>query len=1056
MKIITFRWILSVLIFTSISVLAETDVVIDLKTAQLQVGTYTNRQLWIQPLSVPTINSPSVVLGQRITAMTDTNGVYVLSNAQVSLYHVTVTAPPSRDDFSFFVTATDLGSVNASDILVASASATFPSGSVAWAAAVTDLRYARGSNQPVSFSQVTNALGFVPQPSSGNLTNWSFFQTNVLSPFVNTNGVLGIGSTNWVAELNGGSTNQVLKNPSLTNGVNYGNAFSSVGTSAGDEQFGNGALAQGGSGTAVGANSTAQGANSSALGNNATATGLGATAVGGSTSANAASATVVGFGATSTFVSSAAVGTLATTTRAHQVMLGTSTEEVNVPGKLSVAGETNTDLAVSALAATDPNKRMTSVTIGTGLAYDTSTKTLSSVGASTAQLGSANLTNWSLFDTNVLTPIPNKTGTNDVLGIGATNWVAHLNDGSTNQILLNPVSTNLVNRGNAIRSVGTTASDDQFGLNASAGGGQSVSLGNSSSTTATQSVAVGFFAFAQGPASVAVGAAASAQFTNGMALGAGATSQNGGSTAIGPGSTTSRANQIMLGSGEEVYVPGHLSVAQGITNGALSASHLIATDANKAQQSVMLDNGLAFSGSTLSLSTDSTLSTSLGSLAVVGSALTGLNASSLASGTVPTARLGSGSATSATFLRGDQTWASGIGSGSVTSVALTAPAEFSVAGSPITTSGTLAITKATQSANLVYAGPSSGSAAAPTFRALVASDVPGLSYWSLTGNSGSGAFLGTTDNTPLTLKANNFAVASFLGAGGSTHLIDVILGDITGNLITPAPGQGCSILGGYSNVITTVGGNLYNVIVGGYGNGMTAGVEDSVIGGGLGNVINNNALFATIPGGTANLVSQSYGFAAGRNARAVNQGAFVWADSQNTAFSSSADNSFNVRAIGGMVLTTPSITANSVPQLVNAATSVATDQTSASTTLASTTLSATLVSGSIYTFEITLFANDSVAANGVKVTFDGGSATATTFRCETMITDTALRTASQTTALSTAVTAATITGDSVVKISGFIKVNAGGTFIPQFAQNTHTSGTITLYTGSFMRVTASN
>ena len=62
--------------------------------------------------------------------------------------------------------------------------------------------------------------------------------------------------------------------------------------------------------------------------------------------------------------------------------------------------------------------------------------------------------------------------------------------------------------------------------------------------------------------------------------------------------------------------------------------------------------------------------------------------------------------------------------GTVTSVAATVPSEFSVAGSPITTSGTLAITKATQTANTVWAGPTTGAAAQPTFRALVAADIP--------------------------------------------------------------------------------------------------------------------------------------------------------------------------------------------------------------------------------------------------------------------------------------------------------------------------------------------
>jgi hypothetical protein len=61
--------------------------------------------------------------------------------------------------------------------------------------------------------------------------------------------------------------------------------------------------------------------------------------------------------------------------------------------------------------------------------------------------------------------------------------------------------------------------------------------------------------------------------------------------------------------------------------------------------------------------------------------------------------------------------------GSVSSVGVTAPTGFSVSGSPVTTSGTIAITENTQSANLLKAGPASGSAAAPSYRALVAADI---------------------------------------------------------------------------------------------------------------------------------------------------------------------------------------------------------------------------------------------------------------------------------------------------------------------------------------------
>ena len=63
------------------------------------------------------------------------------------------------------------------------------------------------------------------------------------------------------------------------------------------------------------------------------------------------------------------------------------------------------------------------------------------------------------------------------------------------------------------------------------------------------------------------------------------------------------------------------------------------------------------------------------------------------------------------------------GSGTVTEVALTVPSIL-VTTSPVTTSGTLAVTLATQTANKVFAGPTSGGAATPTFRTLVTADLP--------------------------------------------------------------------------------------------------------------------------------------------------------------------------------------------------------------------------------------------------------------------------------------------------------------------------------------------
>ena len=61
--------------------------------------------------------------------------------------------------------------------------------------------------------------------------------------------------------------------------------------------------------------------------------------------------------------------------------------------------------------------------------------------------------------------------------------------------------------------------------------------------------------------------------------------------------------------------------------------------------------------------------------------------------------------------------------GTVTSVSLALPAIFTVSGSPVTGAGTLTGTLASQNQNLVFAAPN-GSAGTPTFRAIVAADLP--------------------------------------------------------------------------------------------------------------------------------------------------------------------------------------------------------------------------------------------------------------------------------------------------------------------------------------------
>jgi hypothetical protein len=96
-----------------------------------------------------------------------------------------------------------------------------------------------------------------------------------------------------------------------------------------------------------------------------------------------------------------------------------------------------------------------------------------------------------------------------------------------------------------------------------------------------------------------------------------------------------------------------------------------------------------------------------------------------------------------------------VAGGSVTSVGLTLPSPWSCTGSPVTGAGIIACTVAVQSANTIYAGPSSGSPAAPAFRALVAADLPA-----------SGVTPGTCTSCNLTFDVAGRITVAANGSGG--------------------------------------------------------------------------------------------------------------------------------------------------------------------------------------------------------------------------------------------------------------------------------------------------
>ncbi len=120
------------------------------------------------------------------------------------------------------------------------------------------------------------------------------------------------------------------------------------------------------------------------------------------------------------------------------------------------------------------------------------------------------------------------------------------------------------------------------------------------------------------------------------------------------------------------------------------------------------------------------------------------------------------------------------GGGTVTSVGLSLPAIFTVSGSPVTSSGTLTGTLVTQNANTVFAGPSSGVAAAPAFRALVAADIPALNYQAplTTFSAPANQFL-TGFTAPGTFTTAQPSFSNLSGTASATQIPNPA-GDVTG------------------------------------------------------------------------------------------------------------------------------------------------------------------------------------------------------------------------------------------------------------------------------------
>jgi hypothetical protein len=234
----------------------------------------------------------------------------------------------------------------------------------------------------------------------------------------------------------------------------------------------------------------------------------------------------------------------------------------------------------------------------------------------------------------------------------------------------------------------------------------------------------------------------------------------------------------------------------------------------------------------------------------------------------------------------------------------------------------------------------------PPFTVNTAAQVPNLNadyldgfessaFWKIIGNAGTSPgfhFLGTTDNQPLEFRVNNQPALRLAHATSQFFTSPNIVGGFLENSVAPGfvggfiaagglPSDGLfpswpnlvqnhfgSIGGGFGNTASgfssVVGGGRFNscrgsdsVIGGGYGN--TNALAGSVtIGGGQYNAANGP--WGTVPGGRDNAANGRYCFAAGRRAKSLHDGAFVWADSTDADFASTANDQFLIRAAGGV------------------------------------------------------------------------------------------------------------------------------------------------------------
>lgn len=188
-------------------------------------------------------------------------------------------------------------------------------------------------------------------------------------------------------------------------------------------------------------------------------------------------------------------------------------------------------------------------------------------------------------------------------------------------------------------------------------------------------------------------------------------------------------------------------------------------------------------------------------------------------------------------------------------------------------------------------------------------------------NATSPNLIGGYSGNWVTSGVNGATIGGGGRASGYENTVTDDYGTVGGGVANRA-GDGAGTTG--DKTYATVGGGSNNVASGylatiGGGSNNIASANSATVSGGATNNANNffatigggwintaSGLGATIPGGVSNTAQGDYSSAAGYRAKANHKGTFVWGDSTNADFVSTADNQFLIRASNGVGIGTNS------------------------------------------------------------------------------------------------------------------------------------------------------